>query len=249
MPVFSHDARVRAGAVVLALVYAALAIGNGLDRMAFVLPGLADHLPGWFATDALEVAGEADLRRDPHAAVALATRLVSRAPIEPFSTALLGAGRAASGDASGADRAFRVAGQLGWRIPLTQSYLLGAALDAGDMPVAAQRLDALLRIQPELLRDPAVLAPFEDDGAARAALVERLMTRPPWLSWYTGEIDPVPAATLARRVPALVLLGDHGVILGCTAIAPALRQLAMGGMVVQVEALRHRHCLGSAGVQ
>jgi hypothetical protein len=242
VPSFSYAARVRVGAVVLALVYAVLAVGNGLDRMAFAWPAVAPHLPAWFATDALEVTGEADLRRDPHAAVALAARLVARAPIEPFSTALLGAGRAANGDDAGADRAFRVAGQLGWRIPLTQSYLLDAALDAGDMRVAAQRLDALLRLQPDLLHTPAVLAPFEEDDAARAALVDRLATRPPWLGWYTGEMDPVPAATLARRVPSLLMLGDRGVILGCAAIAPAVRQLASAGLTGPAEALQRKHC-------
>jgi hypothetical protein len=236
----------RAAVIAGALAYAALAIGNGLDRLAYALPGAARHIPAPFAVNALEVVGEAALRNDPDAALVLAQRLVAAAPIEPSSTALLGASRAAVGDDDGAMRAFRVAGQLGWRIPLTQSYWLDQALAAGDLPVAARRLDALLRIQPQRLRIPATLAPFESDPAAQAALVDRLATRPPWLNWYTGEIDPVPADVLARRVPALVMLADRGIVLGCTAIAPAMRQLLGAGQAAPAEALRHRHCPAAA---
>jgi hypothetical protein len=234
----------RIGAVAVAVVYAALAIGNGLDRLALVRPGRASQVPALFATNALEVLGEADLDKDPRAAAILAGRLVARAPIEPFSTALLGASRAANGDDAGADRAFRVAGQLGWRIPLTQSYWLQASLASGEMGVAAQRLDALLRLHPQLLRVPEVLAPFEADAAGRDALVDRMATRPNWLSWYTGQVDPVPAPVIARRAPMLMMLGDRGVVLGCDAIAAALRQLAGAGLTAQAEALRRRHCKG-----
>lgn len=229
-----------------ALVYAALAIGSGMDRLAVARPRLANHVPTWFAADALQISGAGDLSRNPRAALEHAEWLVARAPIEPSSSALLGAARHAMGDDAGADRAFRVSGQLGWRVPLTQSFLLGAALDAGDLPVAAQRLDALLRLQPHLLNIPAVLAPFEQDDTARAALVERLVTRPPWLGWYTGELLPTPADALARRVPSLMMLGDRGIKLGCEAIAPAVRELAGAGLAAQAEALRRRHCSGRA---
>lgn len=243
----ARAALIRIGITAGALAYAVLAIGNGLDRLAFTQPGMASHVPALFATDTLEGVGEANLRSDPHAATALAERLVARAPIEPFSTALLGASRAASGDDAGADRAFRVAGQLGWRIPLTQSYWLAAALAAGDIRIAAQRLDALLRQRPELLRLPETLAPFESGDAGQAALVDQLATRPPWLDWYDGAIDPVPAEIIARRVPALMLLGDRGVVLGCAAIAPAVSRLAAAGLASEAEALRHRHCPASPG--
>ena len=235
----------RIGIAVAALAYAALAIGNGLDRMASVAPGAARHLPKLFATNSLAVIGQADLSRDPRAALALAERLVARAPVEPASTALLGAARAEIGDDAGADRAYHVAGQLGWRIPLTQSYLEAEALESGDAPVAAQRLDALLRLQPQLLRDPAVLAPFESDPAAQSALVDRLATRPPWLGIYTGQFDPPPADMLVRRVPTLLLLGERGIVLGCDAITPAMRQLISAGLAAPADALRRRHCPGA----
>lgn len=199
-------------------------------------------MPGLFAVNALAVAAQTQLGRDPRAALALAERLVARAPIEPGSTALLGASRAAIGDEAGADRAFRVAGRLGWRVPLTQSYLLGAALDARDFAVAAQRLDALLRLQPLLLRDPELLAPFEDDPAGKAALINQLVTRPPWLSWYAGAVDPTPTPILAHRVPTLLMLNKHGVVLGCATVAPALRQLWSAGLTAQADALRRAHC-------
>ncbi len=232
-----------AGTVVGALAYAALAIGSGLDRLAPIRPAVARHVPALLATNALEVAAETSLRGDPRAAAGWAERLVARAPIEPFSTALLGAGRAAQGDDAGADRAFRVAGQLGWRVPLTQSYWLTAALAAGDARIAAQRLDALLRQRPELLRSPEVTAPFERDAARRGALIDQLVTRPPWLDAYAGATDPAsPGGLIAPRVPVLMMLADRGVVLGCTVISPAVNQLAAAGMAGAADALRLRHC-------
>ncbi len=232
----------RCGAVAGALIYGSLAIGTGLDRLTFAHPSLAGRVPALFAVNALEVSGETQLDTAPDTATTLAQRLVSRAPVEPFSTALLGAARYASGDSPAADRAFRVAGQLGWRVPLTQAYWRQAALALGDFRVAAQRLDALLRQNPDVLHNPAALAPFESSPAAQAAWTDRLATRPPWLDWYTGKTDPVPTAALARRVPSLMLLSDRGVVLGCDAIAPAVQQLAVAGMASEAEALRRKHC-------
>jgi len=237
----------RSGVVAGALAYAALAIGNGYDRLAISAPGTASHVPSLFAVHALEVTGEAALLSNPHSAAAQAERLVARAPIEPSSTTLLGASRAASGDDGGADRAFRVAGQLGWRTPMTQSYWLSAALAAGDTRVAAQRLDALLRQRPDLLSRSEVLAPFESDAAGRDALFERLLTRPPWLEAYAGATDPAtPAALIARRLPVLTMLAGHGIVLGCAAIAPALGQLLSAGLTSEAATLRRWHCPESA---
>ena len=233
----------RLGAVAGALLYAGLAIGSGYDRLAADHPALADRIPSLFAVNAREVAAQNRLTTDPAAATALAEQLVARAPVEPASTALLGAARYAAGDLPGAERAFRVAGQLGWRVPLTQAYWRQAALAQGDYPVAAQRLDALFRQNPELLHDPATLAPFENDAGAQAAWVDRLATRPPWLGWYIGADDQVPAEVLARRVPALLLLGDRGVVLGCAAITPAVLALTKAGLAGAADALRHKHCL------
>lgn len=238
----------RAGVVAGALVYAALAIGNGLDRIAIVRPDIARYVPAMFASNALEVVAEANLQGSSDTDAGVAEKLVARAPVEPFSTALLGASRYDMDDAAGADRAFRVAGQLGWRNPLTQSYWLEKALVVGDTKVAAQRLDALLRQRPGLLQLPELLASFESDAAGQNALADRLATRPPWLTWYAGSVDPAPdAAALARRVPSLMLLADRGIVLGCPVIAPAVAELAAAGLTGDAAALRRRHCPANTG--
>lgn len=237
--------RVRVQRAVLlagALVYAGLAIGSGSDRLAFVRPDMAGSVPTMFATDARKIIVAGELSDNPAAAVTAAAQLVARAPVEPVSTALLGTARAAMGDDDGAQRAFRIAGQLGWRIPLTQSYWLYAALASGDMTVAAQRLDALLRQKPELLRRPETLAPFESDLAGRQALLDRLATRPPWLGWFSGQNDQVPAAQMAGRVPMLIALASRGVVLGCDAVAPALAGLQGAGFQRELQGLRRAHC-------
>jgi hypothetical protein len=239
----------RCGCICAALIYAAVAIGNGLDRMAFSQPVASRSVPRPFAANALEVAGEAELRTHPQVAAGMAEQLVAAAPIEPFSTALLGAARAAGGDESGAERAFRVAGQLGWRVPHTQAYWLRRALALGDAQVAAQRLDALLRQQPELLRESDALEPFESGGAMQAALIDRLATRPPWLGWYSGEVDPIPLVVLARRAAVLMALADRGEVLGCPAIMPTVRLMAAHGLEPQAQTLQRRHCSGGPASQ
>ena len=241
-PVKSRLLLMRCGIGLAALAYAAVAIGNGLDRMVFARPAAARLVPAPFAANALEVLGNAELAADPHAAQVSAERLVAAAPIEPTSTALLGAARAAAGDDAGAGRAYRVAGQLGWRELGTQIYWLRVALAQDDPPVAVQRLDALLRQAPNLLREPGALEPFESGGAMESALLDRLAARPPWLDRYAGETEPIPAAVLARRTEVLIALADRGVVLGCPMVEPTLDQLTARGLRLPADNLRLRHC-------
>ena len=232
----------RAAIILFAAAYAGLVIGNGLDRLVLERPALAGGVPGLFAEHALATAARAALRRDPAGAGVLAARLVARAPIDPQSTALLGDARLATGDGAGADRAFRIAGALGWRVPEVQAYLCQQALQQGDYRVAALRFDALLRQRPEVLRVPGVLSPFRDDGAAEAAFIDRLAARPPWLGWFTGAIDPMPDAELARRVPTLLQLRRRKVVLGCALVAGPAKQLRAAGNSRAADALLAAHC-------
>jgi hypothetical protein len=234
-------------AAVLGLLYGGLALVNGADRVAATKVSKAERLPRALAVEALGVAGEraiADARYDD--ALAIAQRAVRRAPIEPSSAALLGAAWLGKGDADRAREAFTVAGRLGWRVPLTQIYWMREALDAGDVRIAALRLDALLRQQPALLREDQLLAPIEVTPEGRAALAARLATRPPWLADYLNDHGDASRDAMLRRAAVLGLLAmprpGLGQRLGCDAIRPMVARLEVLGELVVAQRVSQDHC-------
>lgn len=232
--------------VACAAVFALLALGSGLDRIAQARPALAPHVPAPFASQALRSAGrEALARGDAAASLKLGKAAVVDAPVEPESTALLGMARLAAGDRSGGERAFRVAGQLGWRVPYTQAYWMDRALAVGDYRVAAMRLDAMLRQQPELLANRALLDPLEQAPAGRAALAERLMTAPGWLVPYSTQVTGLARDVLLQRAQVLGEVARRGGSTGCEAIAPLVEQLVDAQAVAEGSALWRQHCPGA----
>ena len=106
-------------------------------------------------------------------------------------------------DLEGARKAFLVSGQMGWRTPVTQLYWLEQAFDQQDYQTAAFRLDALFRSQPALRLDPSVLATFESNPDATAALVQRLRMKPNWLIHYVAGTSALDVVALERRMEVL----------------------------------------------
>jgi hypothetical protein len=238
----------RAGLVLACLGYAALALGSGLDRLSAQAPGLAGNVPAFFASEAYRVRGGAALTRgQADEALALGKLAIADSPTDPQSTAMLGAGRLASGDRGGADVAFRVAGKLGWRVPITQSYWMDRALGAGDYRIAALRLDALLRQQPALHRQRQLLDPMERNPAGRSAMVERMRAGPVWLASYAGDVHDLPADVMLQRAPVLLEAASKGIVLGCPAIAPSVNRLAVLGLFREGSQLWRAHCPPAGG--
>lgn len=230
------------------LVFATLALISGLDRMAATGPTVAAHLPPIIAVQGLDTQGQKLIASDDGAdGLALATRMVARAPVEPVATALLGAARLATNDPAGADRAFRVAGQLGWRVPLAQVYWYDRALELGDYRVAGERLDALLRQNPALLASRPLLDPMERDPRGRVAIVDRLVARPDWLSHYVQDVTEISNDALLLRAQVLKELNGRGVQLGCDMVAPLIRRLSGDGDGVEAAALWRRNCREASG--
>ena len=242
--------RVWQGAVLAGcLLFAGVAAGNGFDRIATWHPARVATVPALFAAQSLGPRGDAALAaRDPATATALGERYVAAAPLDPAATALLGAGRLVGGDAAGADAAFRVAGQLGWRVPVTQRYWLARALQLGDWRVAAQRLDALLRQQPRLVSEAALIDPFEADPSGRAELLARLALRPGWLAYYGNDVEGLPSERLARRAAVLVDLAGAGVVTGCKVAGAPVARLAALGAVAEAQRLWRAQCGGGQGL-
>ena len=236
--------KLRAGVViVLSLLYTGLVLGSGSDRLTATRPELANHVPSLFASEALRIAGSQALANgDVRATLAIAKGALRDAPADPQNAAMLGAGLLASGYRAQADQAFLVAGRLGWRVPITQSYWLGKALAVGDYEVAALRLDALLRQQPDLLSQRQLLDPMERNPAGRAALVRRMALRPEWLLPYVSVDASRPADVMMQRSDVLEEAARQGLVLGCGPIAPTIARLIELNLHDEAGRLSKAHC-------
>lgn len=220
----------RLSLVAAALGFAALAVPSALDRASVAAPAVAARVPAAFAANAWRARAETALvAKRPGEALSAAAEAVRRDPVDPASTGLLGAALLASGKAEAAERAFRVAARFGWREPATQSYWLEAAFAAGDLPLAAQRLDALLRQSPALPQGAALLSRFEATGAGRTALAKRLALRPAWLLGYRNSPVPLSTATMVARADVLRQVAARVGPLGCEEALSLVRGLVEAG--------------------
>lgn len=230
-------------AALLGLAYAALAVASGLDRATLTRPELAPRVPRFAASEALRSEGSHALASgEGQRALALGEQAVVKAPLDPASTALLGAARYATGDRGGADKAFRVAAQLGWRVPYTQLYMLGRAIEVGDYRVAALRLDALARQSPAVLAERQLFDPLERSAPGRAALAERMRANPPWLRAYAMDVQGLTPDRLAQRVAVLGELARRGGVVGCAPIGAPVSRLIAAGLVSDAARLWREHC-------
>ncbi|MEO6041111.1 MAG: hypothetical protein ABIP41_04355, partial [Croceibacterium sp.] len=170
-------ARATASRVALSLGlvgFGVLAVGSGLDRLSGQAPGLERLVPGPFRAQAERSAALiAGARGRRAAALDHARKAVAGDPVDPGAAPLLGAALLLQGDAARAEQAFRVSARLGWRDVPTQAYWYEAALEAGEMAPAADRLDALLRAHPGFPGSDALLARIEETPAGRRALERR----------------------------------------------------------------------------
>jgi len=196
-------ARLRPSGVVMlggVAVFAALALGSGLDRLSATRPGAAAWVPKPLRAEAWRAEAARLLAAgDGAGASVMAEQAVRADPIDPRSTALLGAGQLADRKAVKADRSFRVAARFGWRDPLTQIYFMNAGFAAGQPRLAAMRLDALLRQAPFLPVRDMLFAEFEATPDRRAALAERLAMKPSWTEAFLIRSGDLPLASLQAR--------------------------------------------------
>lgn len=236
------------GVAAVAATYALVALASGLDRMGAEQPMLAGMLPSALATQSLRnQATNAQSIGDADRALELARAAVRRTPIEPASTAVLGAALLGHKDGTGAEKAFRVAAQMGWRVPLTQLYWMQASLAYEDYPNAAVRLDALLRQQPDLLRNRKLLDPLEQVDEGRAALAQRLVERPGWLRPYIADVWDTAPEVLDLRRAVLLDLARAGKPLGCEEISQFVQREVSLGEVRSAHDVWTAHCPTARG--
>jgi hypothetical protein len=100
---------------------------------------------------------------------------------------------------------------LGWRDTLMQLWLAQRALEVGSAPVAAERIDALLRRAqlPDALM-PQMRATYLVPGGVEAIVV-RLADRPRWRQGFFNAIADDAAASVSRTLDFLTRLRAAGV--------------------------------------
>lgn len=240
----------RAAAILIgALALLGLSGVSGMDRLARTDPAIAARVPLPFASTALRTLGNQALgQQRASAAAAYGWHALNRAPLEADAVALFAAGQLASGKTAQADRAFGVAGRMGWRVPVTQAYWLSRALQTHDYVGAAMRLDALLRQQPTLIGQQALLDPVERDPAARAALIERLDPETEWLGRYLNEVFALPPQVLRQRALVMVDAADAGLVLGCERMANLASAMTNRDLYPEAAALWQAQCPHSSGL-
>ncbi|MGN6500221.1 MAG: hypothetical protein ACTHKM_08735, partial [Tsuneonella sp.] len=139
------------------------------------------------------------------------------------------------------DKAFRVAGQLGWRDVPTQLSWMQVSIATGDWDIAAERADAVLRLDPKQADDPRIVGPFEDNPKGRAALIARMASNPPWVAAYLRPSPDTPVDRLEKR--AVVLSEMTGAAKpSCDLAAPFAARLAAAHQVAQAFAIWRRNC-------
>lgn len=240
----------RGAAIVFgALAMMGLSAASGMDRMARTNPAVATEVPLPFARAALRTLGsQALIAGRGKDAASYGWHALNRAPFEAESVALFAAGQLAEGNAPMAERAFGLAGRMGWRVPLTQAYWLTQAMAARDYDTAAMRLDALLRQQPTLVGQQALLDAVERNPAARAALVERLDPETAWLGKYLNEVFALPPQVLRQRAQVMIDAAGAGLVLGCDGLSNLAAAMTNAGLFSEAGTLWAAQCPDAGGL-
>lgn len=208
----------------LGLAYAALV--SGLDRLG---------------VDRVTPAPGAAAERDR------AMRAVLADPMDAGASSALGLARLKLHDGIGAEAAFRVAGQLGWRDKPTQLYWMALSADSGALPLAAQRADALLRQDARLREQPRLLATLEASPAGRRALAARLALRPAWFGDYWGKLYLLDPGQLANRSRLLDEPALRPPVMACADVRTMASVLSEKGIRARSRAILDRFCRTRGG--
>jgi hypothetical protein len=223
--------------------YAVAVIGSGLDRVSRRSPAVESAVPWPFRAEAERAAASTALLRKQNAlAAAHARAAVASDPVDIDSAALLGSSLLVAGQDDAAAKAFRVAASFGWRNVATQGYWYAAALQAGDLRVAADRADAILRTHPRLVDEEQLLEPLESQPAGRALLAEHLAQQPPWAGSYLALPPDSPPGLLQTRFQVVSELGARKVSLGCETAAPFAKSLIRSDRWNDAKAFWNANC-------
>ncbi|MGI8944036.1 MAG: hypothetical protein ACR2FJ_07390 [Qipengyuania sp.] len=231
--------RLRLYGTLAAALFAALALGSGLDRLSSRDPGLGRLVPDGFSAGASRaLAAGALARGDPRLAAISAREALVTLPADRRAAGLFGTALLLGDETERAERVFAHGARLGWRDPLTQAYWFDRRLREGDAEAAALHLDVILRAFPNFAPAQDYLAWLETSEAGRSALLARLVAHAPWAQAYLAA-PQIEDDTLFLR--AALLAGD-GPVLGCQRVRPMVTEVLARNRRGVAERLWARQC-------
>lgn len=176
-----------AGLLYLILVYglASAAADRGDARAALAL---RPHSAG-----ALSLAADNALSRgDMAGAEGLARRALILMPRDVRALRVMGFASSARGNPRLGSELLVRAGALSWRDPVTQAWLVEAALDQRNFTTAAQRIDAILRSGQQAREMLTLAHQAARIPEMREALIVQLADDPPWRAAFFSEMNALP---------------------------------------------------------
>lgn len=240
--------RLRQATAAIGLVVFAIAVLlSGTDRHSREFPN-SPSLVGWpYDTGAARArAITAFVQSGPKSAIGMAGRAILSDPISAQPISLLGRSQLYAKQAQEAQRTFEVAGQLGWRDPMTQIYWLDQAVQTNDLKVAAERLDALLRQNPRDENRDRFLAIVSATPEGRAALAQRLKARPTWTEVYASDVSDLPPDQLSQRVDTMARAGKG--VWDCPTAAIFTQKLIDATMFPEAQSVWRENCATSSSL-
>lgn len=209
------------------LVVAALTTALQIDKQAEASPSYATLVPSPLRNFAqTQIAAQAVAGDDPARAIAETQTLVARRPVPAEYLALLAVAQAKAGQDEASGLTIQIAGQRGWREPLTQEAVLRIALGAGDKAEAARRYAALfLRTEtPDALLIELGPQVFDAPGGpAEQTLAEIVAGGERWHPQFLrrGAAVMPPAAFTAVTLATI----ERGARFDCAALAQAVKTI------------------------
>ncbi len=241
-PAMPHRLRQAAAAAGL-IAFAIAALLSGTDRQSREFPS-APSVIGWpYDTGAARArAISAFIQKGPKSAIGFARRAILSDPISAQPISLLGRSQLYAGQVQEARKTFEVAGQLGWRDGMTQIYWLDQAIQAGDIKVAAERLDALLRQSPRDENRDRFLAIVSATPEGRAAIALRLkaVPTPQWAPFYVSDVKDLPDEQLTQRVDVMLRTGRG--VWDCAYAAAITQRLIGANMLAAAQSVWSANC-------
>ena len=228
-------------------LYALLSVYSAADRGGVVPASGVFMVPPLPAQALLAQARQRLAGEDYRGGLALARQAVFANPVEPTAPAMVGAALLGLGEEAGARRAFTVAGRMGWRVPLTQTYWLQEALAVQDYRVAALRFDAMALQNATTAAELVPARQFESSAAGRQALAERLRRAPPWLGPYLDPVNQATSTDLVARAAVAQQLISGGMSLPCGTLTRLLWRLVDVGEARIAQSLWRQRCPVSGG--
>ncbi|MBR0552099.1 tetratricopeptide repeat protein [Stakelama marina] len=227
-------------ATIGALFIAILSMMSGTDRIIAEnglakAPFLGGKAAGAYST-ALSRAG------DRTGAIVAAEQFVRTDPIDPAATAILGSTLLTDGQDEAAQRAFRVAGQLGWRQVSVQLYWLATALALNDTNIAQQRLDALMRLDVNNEQVNSALQQLEATPEGRRALAGLLVQDPPWMPRFLADAGHLKPDELVTRERTIALARKQGADLDCGSLSRGVFYLISRKYIKEAKQLWQSGC-------